>query len=408
MILKKLLVVFFALAIMLAMPLTAAAVFLGTNEFTDSPSGRFAFGEESESYFVFGGVIDDDMDLFEMRPGSAIFIPLIMEEDNGDYFIPNERQVRDANITLSYGVTRGEQLVQSVEIIDSRRDRITDMDPGMYVRIQLANHPSGVGAQDIRVRLALNVNRVFFPYSELEIEMRMVNRAVTLDRETVYGAQTPTLFEAASDFSGQVSFDMGGGVRFTGWVNPQQQVLIDYTSEAIGAIADAHPGATLLFRRFLGGGANFSGNGTLEIPVNPQSFVGESGSPELFVYQIFRGSYNLVEIPESALHLDIAAGRLSIQASSLGEYVISNQPLQASIASDTGILQGGTTEAVEIPADAPPDGPEINVANTGAENPQTGKRTNAMPMEGAISIAIAAFIVAVWQLEKWRRARRAG
>ena len=404
-ILKKLLAAFLILALVLAMPVTAAG-FSGPNEFTDNPGNRFIFGTESESYFVFGGVIDYNLDILEMPPGSSVFIPIIMENDAGDEVIPNERQLRDANVTLSYWVTRGEQLVQSVEIVDSRRDRITGMDAGMYVRIQLASHLPTTGLHDVRVHLALNVNRVFFPYTEIEVEMRMINRAVTLDRETVFGAQAPTLFQAASGFSGQVSFDMGAGVRFTGWVTPGQQVLIDYTADPIGPIVNAHPDATLLFRRFLGNGANFSQGGTLEIPVNPQNFVGESGSPELFVYQISRGSYNLTAIPASALHLDIAGGRLLIQTSSLGEYVISNQPLQTPIASETGILQGGPAQATETPADAP-DGPNINVVNTGSGNPQTGMPANALPMEGAISIAIAAFIVAVWQFEKWRRARRA-
>ncbi|MCL2578505.1 MAG: hypothetical protein FWE32_00560 [Oscillospiraceae bacterium] len=404
---KKLIAGLLVFCLVLAMPLTAAASIWGANDFTDSPSGRFAFGWEPASYFVFGGVIDRNLDIFEMYPGSSIFIPIMMQDnDTGIERIAVERDLRDANVTLSHWVTRGEAHVESVQIVDSRRDRISDMDPGMYVRITLSNHLPSMTREFINVHLALNVNRVFFPFTEIEVAMELLNRAVYIDRETVFGALTPTLFEVEDWFQGQVSFDMGAGVRFTTWVAPRQMILIDYTSDAIGTIVDAHPDATLLFHRFMGNQAHFGAPGTLEIPISPTAFVGESGQPELFVYQIHRGSYHLTELPAGTLRLDLTANRLLIQTQSLGEYLISNIPLDTPISGPSGILQGGNqTETVAEPPAEAPDAPGINVINTGAQNPATGI-VSAYPIENAIVIAIFAFAVAAWQVGKKLKSMR--
>ena len=366
----------------------------------------FRLGAESESEIAFDGILERDADWTHVIPGSTLYIPLAIENADGTLAIATDRQVRDHRVTISYMVAQGSRYVQSVELIDTRRERITGLAAGMHVRIVYSEQTQNLSPVNVIVNVALNVNRIYQTDTEIEVGVNLVNHDVIIDRTSVFGARVPTAFQAAHNFSGEATFDMGGGVRYTGRVSASERYLIAYTSTPIADIVDANPDAHLAFHRFLGGQATFAGTGQLQIPINLSNFVDANGNPQVFVYEIQRGSYNLVAI-SNGISLDRRAGILTLQTNRLTEWVISNQSLQRTAAHDDGgILQAGfagedaqgviSAAMQEVPAAAPVE-TAINVQNMGAtHNPPTGMRTGALPLESAAAIAAASFIVAAW------------
>lgn len=317
---RKLFIAVLTLTFAFATPLAAFASLnndvgiWGYNDFSDSTPVYYRFGDEEEAVFIFDGVIVPFQYWDEVLPGSSIFIPIIIENPNGAESIATERQIRDNNVTISHVVAHGSSLVESVQMVDGRRDRINGLAPGMYARIVFANHHTGMYPAHVVVNMVLNVHRVSYPYTEIEVGVNLLNHIIYIDRSTVFGARIGTLFNVQPGFSGGVVFDMGGGVRYTAMVSAPNRYLIDFTTAPIEGIAEAYPDAHIEFRRFLGNNAVFASYGLLEIPINEDDFAVRGGRPQIFVYEYLR------------------------PAASNGEIIFINRNLQQPIACENGVV----------------------------------------------------------------------
>ena len=437
----------------------------GMNAFSETYPNSYRFGFDPETAVVFNGVMDFDSYWDELLPGSEVLIPIIRRVGTGagaPLAISTMAQLNTDNVTLSYIIAEGEEHVLSVGIVDSRqlggggRNNVAGLPAGAYLRIAYREDTAGLINHNVVVNAVLNVNRISQPDSEIEVMVGIASRRIDVYRSTVFGALLPTVFEVDDNFSGEVTFDMGGGVLYTNWVMPGWSHLINFTTQPIEAIEQSVPEANVEFRRFMGGQSFFAGNGLLAIQLDEADFLDEDGRPRMYVYTIGHGGagYTLTSV-SGGIAFDRPTGTLFINTVALVEWVISSQPLPQQIFYDDagGFVQSGYAPPPdapevpinEVPADItdlasfglaaispPPEweglgvirplgentithdittlpaagGGEINVTNIATHNPPTGRANRVLPLENVMIIALASLTVAAWQVGKKIKGRR--
>lgn len=351
------------LALLLMVGLEAAALadagFYGDGDFSDGVK-RYGFDYGLAEIVYNGDISWQDYD--EVYTGSAVYIP-IMKDDESNISQATDKDIKNDKVTLSYKVSRGERYVDSVTIVNGGKEKIDGIESGAYVKVKLVDSFASTGTASIEVKMILVVNKISYQETEIELACTMKNREIIIDNDTVYGAQMPTLFEAGYDYTGPATFDMGGGVRYTGRVQAKKKYVIDYTAEADEAITARYPDAKLEFHSFRGNEDSFLGSGRLELPLAEKTYK-KDGVYSAYVYTVSGNSLSRVPADQ----LEIRNGTLAIQTQTLHNYLVSDIDLE------------GWEAAYESPADAPPTS---TGGQSSAPNQPPAGDPEAPPMGGA-------------------------
>jgi|GEM_PF-1360138 len=404
-----------------------------------SGSGEFAnaakrYGFLDDAKIVYNGEISDQ-DFDEVYVGSAIYIPIGVEDDEGNISQASAQNIKKDKVSVSHKVTRGARYVTGVSIVDGGKEKIDGLEKGAYVKVQLTNSYSGTGTANVEVKLVLVINRLSYQETEIELFCTMENRTVYIDYDTVYGAQLPTMFEVGYDYNGEATFDMGNDVRYTARVKAKQKYIIDYDTETNEAIAARYPKNDLEFHNFKGDHDTFASNGKLELPLDSATYY-KNGQYTAYAYKI---SGNTLVPVDSSVNKD---GILTIYTRTLDNYVVSNvdllrqtdyePPASAPATSTGGQTAGKTTgqtagnelqapptggaplpdlpgETSRVETAPPPESsqPETPPANTATPPPSSLSHINAAnggtdnPLTGVPPLAGIAFLGTLTGLGAW-------
>jgi len=386
---------------------TAYRGFTRWGAFSDS---RVSFGfEPDETVTVYNGEAQDENDFYRVITGSTVYIPIHRMTPGSSTASPTvasqstlatDRDIRDNQIELAWIPKQGERYINSVTMIDGRRERVDGLTAGTYAKIDLNNSYSGQGTAVIELDLVLSVRRLSHPETQISLRMSMVNREVTINRSTVYTAQTPTQFNVARNFTASnVTFDFGSGVQYTVRVQPQDRYFLHLDRSQDRHIADMYPDSYLEYYNFLGDRDTFSRNGELNIPINRSRFIPSGADrPQVYVYQVDRGN-TLRALGERDLTFDSRRDILTITTNSLGYYVLSDIPLHRIIDDEeedviyvgyavNEIQSGGSTSGlVNNNPITGPVGPIINADNPRSDNPLTSDTTKRVPVSLWLMVA---------------------
>lgn len=373
------------LLIVVLLPVSALAAktgFLGVGGYSES-NASYGF-EVNGTEIVYNGELDYN-GYDEVYPGSVFYIPIYKQDEDYNTAQATDKQIKTDKVEVSYKALKNGKYIESVTIVDAKKEKITGLESGVYAKIQVSDDaPHGETIVDLKV--VLSVNRISYQETEFNLAFGMENRTVTIDSSSVYGAQLPTRFEVENRFNGEVTFDMGGGVRYSVWVRQKNEYIIDYSNEVNEEISDMYPDGYLQFHNFKGDKDTFAHVGKLELPIDKSKFKGTDGKTTVFAYQI--SGRNLTALGSDVASYDSKIGTLTIRASALGEYVLSSRSLMRQVdpSAEENILQTGyaaetpssepqtTGTATQTPAPSVPSTPPTSVpsAPTFPENPATG------------------------------------
>lgn len=331
---KRILSFAVAAAVCLALQVTAFGYgFMGDEgEWSDSKV-PFRFMNE-KAVMVSNGDVDDDPYYGEAWPGASIYIPIAVIGGSGDDGAnASAKEIKDNKVAVAYKATMGDPYVDSVTVVEGKKEKIQDLPAGMYAKVQLTDTYTREGSVPIRVNLVLSVNKLSYPKTEITLDMRMINRQVEIHRNTVYTAHTPTQFKVRSSYNGSATFDFGDDVRYNAKVTKKSLYYLNLDKNPNTAIANMYPDAYLEFYNFVGDRDTFANNGTLEIPVNRSKFTPRrSTNTQVFVYEIKNDT--LVALDESTLSFDKKTDTLTLKTKTLKNYVLSNQALMKTVDND--------------------------------------------------------------------------
>jgi hypothetical protein len=409
---KKLAAVIFAIILILSAPAAALARtgIWGVGFISNTNPG---YGiDDYEVLFAYNNQIDRQLYFNEIYPGSAIYIQLIAVDDTNVTIRPaTDKQVKDDRVTVSYKASWGGDLIDSVSIVDIKRERLRNLPSdaeGMYIKVKVAESYFSTRETIVQLKIVLSVNRIAYQETEFDLAFDLMNRMIRINRDSIYGAQVPTMFEARG-YSGEATFDMGGGVTYTARVRDGQRYIIDYTTEPVSGVSAGNPGGYLEFHRFRGGPA-FASTGKLDIPVNTDNFI-EDGSPQIYVYEINDGRLTALGGDD----VSFRGGLLSVYTSVLVEYVLSSRSLLRETPGpneniiQTGYASDGQPEEQPPPPATTPtvtatNASNINAVNQDAGNPLTGIGTGRfLPLLFVICILAGGAGLFVWRMKPFAR-----
>ena len=226
---KRISALLLGLTLMFTLTTTAFAWGIsGSGEFADAAK-RYGF-LDGDAQIVYNGEISYQ-DYDEIFAGSAVYIPIGLEDDEGNITHVTAQTAQKDKVSINHKVTRGARYVTGVSLVDAGKEKIDGLEKGAYAKVQLTNSFAGTGSANVEVKLVLVINKMSHQETEVELYCTMENRTVYIDYDTVYGAQLPTKFEAGYDYTGEATFDMGGDVRYTARVKARSKYVIDYTTQ---------------------------------------------------------------------------------------------------------------------------------------------------------------------------------
>lgn len=366
------------LALALALTVSAHAAktgFLGVGNYSES-NASYGFETMGTEVVFNGEIVYNDYD--EIYPGSTIYIPIHKQDEDWNTSHAGEKDIKSDKVEISHKALKNGKYIESVTIVDGKKEKITGLDSGAYAKIKVSDEYSSTGETIVDLKLVLSVNRISYQETEVNLAFGMENRKVLIDSSTVYGAQLPTLFEAASRFNGEVTFDMGGGIRYTAWVRQRTEYVVDYSPAVNEAISEMYPDGYLQFHNFRGDKDTFANTGKLELPIDKNKFKGTDGKPTVFAYQI--NGQNLTALGGDTVSYDSKTSILTIRTKTLGEYVLSSRSLmrQVEAGDDEAVLQTGYA-AEQVPSQPQSQIPPQSQAPSTPQTPPTSLPTTPAP-----------------------------
>lgn len=306
--------------------------------------------ETANEYFFSGAeaIIVDNKEVFTdpiysaIVAGSDVYLPIYVYPDGGRTSVQaTDKMIKTDNVTISSKVLVGKDYVGNIELVDGKKLKLKGVKAGAYARIPLVSNYDKTGRSLVTLRLVLSVNDVTYERTQVSLKCKVMNRETEIDKNSVYGAKTPAQFHVHRDYSGEVTFDFGGNIKYTAKVKAGKTYYLNLSKEPAAEIKEMYPDAYLEFYNFLGDRDTFSSTGTLEIPVNRSKLSKKGTAPSLYVYRV--DGKSLTALGSGSVSFNSKTDKLSVHTKTLGSYVLSNVPLLKEIsgAPDGDILKSG-------------------------------------------------------------------
>lgn len=317
-----------ALVVGLCMPAFARTGFYDIGTYT--PTEREYSLMTDDAVLIYQKGIIDEYDWEDgVFAGSELFVPIGMWSDSGDDVIISDRQRKDDLVDVSYKAVTGGQFIEEISVVEGRKMKLEGLGGGMYARVKFTDYYPKLTGTRIVLRLVLSVNNVAYQTTRVNFECTLVNRVEKIDSNSVYGAKTPTQFKVFNSYNGEATFDFGAGVRYTGKVKAAQSLYLNLSREANASIAAMYPKTYMESYNFRGDYDGFSTVGKLEIAINKDKFKTKGNVHQMYAYEVVAGDLFAIDGTQAAY--DSARKILTINTDSLGEYVLSAQPLMRTV-----------------------------------------------------------------------------
>jgi len=363
---KKFLAGILALGLVFGLQTAALAEAVFVPSYKDSPTGggfseQGGFTDTNPAYYfntdlvylVYNKELDDDPDFTEIYTGSDIYIAIYRyyDQDGKDDqdAIATAKQIKEDNIQVQYKGIKGAQYIDNVTIVDGKKEKITGLPAGSYAKVDFSDKYAGTSSTDIQLRMVLSMNKVSYQETRIMLEGELTNRLEYIDDDSVYGAMVPTRYRVQGWYTGYATFDMGDGVKYTARVAKGARYSIDFSRDVDYDIDMMYPDANMEFYNFRGNNDTFASVGALTIPINEKVFKdADSGQPRVYAYEILE-SGGLRALGSDSAGYDSKKKILTINAKTLGSYVLSNQKLKQTVDSEANdTFQSGYAADEEV------------------------------------------------------------
>lgn len=336
-----------ALCAVLALPAVGADQgFTDTGGYSDTKVEYFFMCEDS--VLLYNGETDPDFTYLDnFYAGSSLYVPVgayDTAKTGVKEAIATDKQVKDDKVELSSMVLLGKDFVDSVTLVSAKKEKLKELPAGMYAKIKYTADYFSLSQSRVSVRLVLSVNGASYQDTAVTFQCNLMNRSEDITRNSVYGALTPTQFRAASNYSGEATFDFGGGVKYTARVKAKEKYYLNLDRTPDPAVQELYPDAYMEFYNFKGEYDTFESAGRLEIPVNEQKFKEKKTSAQLYIYEI-KGDKLIAQ--SNSVSYDAANKKLIFTKRILGSYVLSSRPLMRTVtkSGNGDILRSGYADS---------------------------------------------------------------
>lgn len=339
----------FCLTLSLTAPAAASSVTLDQGGYTDTAI-IYTFLLD-QGALIYNKKLNLDYDLADViYSGSDLYIPIGYydpEADDTDDKIAAEKQIKNDNVQVSYKVMQGRDHVDSITIVSSKKEKLKELPAGMYVKISYTRNFLPLYKTRVSVRMVLSVNGVSYQDTAVTIEADLQNREEYINRNSVFGALTPSQFQVSNRYFGESSFDFGEGVKFTGRVGAGKRYYLNLSREDNPRLTEMYSDAYLEFYNFMGTNDTFASTGRLIIPVDTAKFKANKTKAQVYGYEIVGDQLRALTLDE--ISYQPATGNLTLLTRSLGSYVFSNRALIKDVYGNAGadLLRSGYAKTVE-------------------------------------------------------------
>lgn len=380
------------------MPLSVFAKGFISGGYSDS---RVAFAfEDYETVVVYNGDVYDEPDYEEIWPGSYIYVPVYAYEEEGDFHIATDKEIKDNQVTLSYKVLQGEKYVDAITLVDGKKEKINGLEAGTYAKITINTLHTGIGRTELNLKMVLSVKKIAYPLTQVELDASLYNKTVDLRENTVYSAQSPTQYYAINKFNGTPTFDFGGGIEYTAKVSSKSRYYMNLDKTDQPDITRQFPDAYLEYYNFKGDLDAFSSTGSLEIPVTRAKFtVDKEAGATVYAYEIIGNKLHTLR--SDIASFDSVKNILTIKTESLGNYVLSSTALTHDIDTEgEQVLYSGYSDSSEetsgteiVVKESTLTNVNINAANVRANNPLTSDP--GLPVLAILPLSISGVVLLI-------------
>lgn len=363
-------IIIFLLALLLCVPVNAGAASSYSVGFDDSgwttqTKNEYYINTDSTATICYNE-FESSPDYGDIYPGSTMYIPIYVYPNGGKKsVIATLKQITADKVEIDFKALVGNQCLGDISIIDGKKLKNSGLESGAYIVVPIKDIPI-LSKKLIRFTLVPTVNGVPFQDSRITFTGYAINRQDFIDKNSVYGAETPMKYIVGNKYTGEATFNFGSKIKYTTRVKAKEQFYLALDRQPVSAITDMYgaSGVYLDFYTFPGEYDKFSTEGKLEIPVDRSKLVVKSSSSssstrasarnsssssstppieELYVYKI--SGKTLTALSGKQVSFNAKTNILTIYTKSLDSYVLSNQPLKKDVAdSQGGILKSGYAE----------------------------------------------------------------
>ena len=384
--------------LLLTMIMPAYASFSERGDYTNI--GRYSFCFDTDEALL---IYNDDGFSYphdDIWVGSKLYIPIYCDFD-GD--IATMAQISEMKAGVVYKANR---FVTDVRIVDGAAVNPAELDSGAYACISFTEDYIDIVGTGFICSLVITIDGVAQQISRISFNDTLKNYVEDLHHGSVYTAQKPTVFRT-DRFEGEAVFDFGGGVRYTTHVAKDSRYYLNLDRSKIDALEEKYKKVYTEVYDFRGEHDTFARTGTLQIPINLDSFKPKKNAKtQVYVYKYSGGM--LYSVNPEALSFNSNTKTLTINTATLETYVLSAQALLPELDEDdddiikTDFARDDTKEpAIKEPEmQAPPQSPgysdadnptsgggSILTANPSAQNPSTSD--DSSPLLALFGLAAA-------------------
>lgn len=308
--------------------------------------------------------LDDDPYYQAIYAGSTMYIPIyVYANGSKTSAAATSKQISTDKVEISSKVLTGSQYVGDISVVDGKKLKNSGLAAGAYIAVPFAEFFPNLTKTRIKLTLVPSVNGIPFQDAGITLVCNLVNREDVIDKNSVYGVETPMKYTVGNNYSGEVTFNFGSNIKYTAKVKAKEKFYLALDRQPDSTIVSMYSGSGIYldFYGFPGDKDTFSYSGKLEIPVDrskltvksssgssssgkSSSSSSSSGSSEpteaLYVYKI--SGNTLTALSGSQISFNSKTNVLSIYTKTLDNYVLSNQPLKQTVDSGSGgILKSG-------------------------------------------------------------------
>lgn len=359
------------LALLLCAPLTANAAsddnaygFDDVGSTTDTANEYYI--ETASVVTIRYNELEEDPDYTAIYAGSTMYIPVyVYTAGKSPSVMATAKQISTDKVEVITKAIAGGEYIGDISFVDGKKLKNSGLAAGTYIAVPFATIYPMLSKSRIKLTFVLSVNGVSYQDTRTTLLCSLINRDEYIDKNSVYGVETPVKFTVGNHYNGEVTFNFGSNIKYTAKVKAKEKFFLALDRQTNTAITGMYGGSGMYldFYSFPGDKDKFSYSGKLDIPIDrskltvksssgsssksakgSSSSSSSSSSPpieSLYVYKI--SGNTLTALSGKQISFNVKTNVLSIYTNTLDDYVLSNQPLKKEVdtSSQSGILKSG-------------------------------------------------------------------
>lgn len=313
--------------------------------------------------------LDEDPDYTGIYAGSTMYIPVyVYPAGNKPSVIATSKQISTDKVEVTTKAIAGGSYIGDISFVDGKKLKNSGLAAGTYIAVPFATIYPMLSKSRIKITFVLSVNGVSFQDTRTTLLCNIINREEFIDKNSVYGVETPMKYTVGNNYNGEATFNFGSNIKYTAKVKAKEKFFLALDRQTNTAITGMYGGSGMYldFYSFSGDKDKFSYSGKLDIPIDRSKLTVKSSSSSssssksskgsssssssssssapiesLYVYKI--SGNTLTALAGKQISFNSKTNVLTIYTNTLDDYVLSNQPLKKEVdnSSQSGILKSG-------------------------------------------------------------------